>query len=277
MKANKSIIGCTLIAAAMAPAYADLTFVAPGMDSPYVTTNLSKDWSQNLGTYWKYIINGYEYHLYAGVPDGGKVKGNGQLSYKTGNAQFPGATSLTAKINGQTIVSKNQTAHNINDSTGRIIHNFSSPIILTEQSITPSFTLSTNMIGAGDYITIIGSALEAPPTPIGTLIAPHYVRDGGRPTLQWFITKSLEGAGTTEEVVIPPETENESSNSGEGKSNNGHGNNVDGIDSSNPGKSAAKWAAKGYYDTDYDGDGVAEDDEGHGGGSAMSKTKNSNP
>ena len=49
------------------------------------------------------------------------------------------------------------------------------------------------------------------------------------------------------------------------------------IDVTNPGKSAALWALKGYYDTDYNGDGIAEDDEGHGGGSAISQTKVSNP
>ena len=50
-----------------------------------------------------------------------------------------------------------------------------------------------------------------------------------------------------------------------GHDNNGHGNNADGIDSSNPGSSADNWAEDGVYDTDYDGDGVVEDDEIRGG------------
>ena len=53
---------------------------------------------------------------------------------------------------------------------------------------------------------------------------------------------------------------------GSGKSNNGHGNNADGVDISNPGKSAQKWADKwGIIDTS-----APDDDEAGGGGSAIS-------
>ena len=53
-------------------------------------------------------------------------------------------------------------------------------------------------------------------------------------------------------------------NNGKNKTNNGHGNNIDGIDSSNPGKSAAKWEEKfGIVDG-------PNDDEGTGGGAAPS-------
>ncbi|MEO1857883.1 MAG: hypothetical protein ABGY95_11050 [Rubritalea sp.] len=48
-----------------------------------------------------------------------------------------------------------------------------------------------------------------------------------------------------------------------GKSNNGHGNNIDGIDVSNPGE--GQGGPNGELDTDYDGDGTYEDDEGKGG------------
>ena len=44
-----------------------------------------------------------------------------------------------------------------------------------------------------------------------------------------------------------------------GKSNNGHGNNIDGIDVSNPGQGAG--GPNGELDTDYDNDGAFEDDE----------------
>lgn len=255
-------------------AHADLTFTAPGMTTPYVTTQLDQHKHTNIGKYWKYIITGYDYRIYAGVPDGGKVSGN-QLRYKTGSSSFPGLTEVQAKINGQLILQDSLSTSIYTGTTGLISHTFANPIILEDQEIDTGFMYETNMIGGNDYITIYGSALQAPPVPIGTLIAPSYVRDGGRPTLQWFITKSLSNEVVA--VVIPAETQIESSNSGSVKSNNGHGNNVDGIDVSNPGKSAAKWAAKGLYDTDYNGDGIAEDDEGHGGGSAISQTQNTNP
>ena len=44
-----------------------------------------------------------------------------------------------------------------------------------------------------------------------------------------------------------------------GKSNNGHGNNIDGIDVSNPGQGSG--GPNGEQDTDYNGDGTYEDDE----------------
>ena len=88
------------------------------------------------------------------------------------------------------------------------------------------------------------------------------------PLLNWSITKSANQSNpsqnpATEDVSA---TESESSsedaaNNGLAKSNNGHGNNLDGIDVSNPGKSAEKWAESGMFDTDYNGDGVIEDDE----------------
>ncbi|MFK7910280.1 MAG: hypothetical protein AB8F34_06715 [Akkermansiaceae bacterium] len=274
MNIKKHISTGSLLVLSAGIAHSDLTFSAPAMETPYVNTQLSKNWSMSMGNYWKYIITGYEYRIYAGVPNGGKVKG-GKLRYKTGNATFPGLTTVTAKINGQTIAYGSLSASYLSDNTGQISQTFASPLIIENQDITASFNYSTNMIGGGDYVIIRGSALTAPPIPIGTLIAPSYVRNGGSPTLQWFITKSLGDEVVV--VVIPPVTEIESPNSGHGHSNNGHGNNVDGIDSSNPGKSAAKWAQRGYYDTDYDGDGVAEDDEGHGGGSAISKNKKNNP
>jgi hypothetical protein len=275
MKTKTCISTCALIAVSATMTHADLTFTAPGMTTPHLNTQLSKNWTDSLDTYWKYIITGYEYRIYAGVPNGGKVSGTGSLRYKTGSSDFPGLTNVSVSVNGNSILSGSLSTSSISGTTGLVSHSFSSPIILENQSISPAFSYSTNMIGGGDYIKIHGSALTAPPIPIGTLIAPSYVRDGGKPTLQWFITKSLSNEVVV--VMIAAQTDIESSNSGSGQSNNGHGNNVDGIDSSNPGKSAAKWALKGYYDTDYNGDGIAEDDEGHGGGSAISQDKNTNP
>ena len=270
-KTNISIGSLLLVSAGLA--HADLTFSAPSMETPHVNTQLNKNWSQNLGNYWKYVITGYEYRLNAGVPDGGKVSGNA-LRYKTSNASFPGRTTLTASINGKVIASATLNASLITDSKSKT-QGFTTPVTVENQDIRASYSYSSNMIGGADYILLHGAALTAPPVPVGSLIAPSYVRDGSKPTLEWYITKTL-GAEVIE-VNIPPATETESSNSGHGKSNNGHGNNADGIDSSNPGKSAAKWAEKGLHDTDYDGDGTFEDDESGGGGSAISKNKNTNP
>ncbi len=274
MKTITCLSTCALLALSSTTSHADLTFTAPGMTAPYATSQLSLLHYKDIGHYWKYIITGYNYRLYAGVPDGGQVKGYA-LRYKTGDMPFPGVTTVSAKINSQLILTASLSTSLISGTSGLVSHTFSTPIIIEDSDINAGFNYNTNMIGGNDYITIYGSALVSPPVPIGTLIAPSYVRDGGKPTLQWFITKSL--SNDVFQVSIPNETEIESSNSGSGQSNNGHGNNVDGIDSSNPGKSAAVWARRGYYDTDYNKDGSTQDDEGHGGGSAISQEPIVNP
>lgn len=54
-----------------------------------------------------------------------------------------------------------------------------------------------------------------------------------------------------------------------GKTNHGHGNNADGVDSSNP--SQGKGGPNGEADASCDGSGDCVDDESKGGGSVMSK------
>ena len=256
---------------AMVPA--DITYTAPGMEAPYVTTQLQKHVHHELGEYWKYIVTGYEYQIYAGVPNGGRVKG-GSLRYQTGSLLFPGKTRIKSKVNGRVLFEDTLNTNSFSGTTGLVSRTLSSPIIIQNEEIINCLEYTTNMIGGNDFISIHGAALLAPPVPVGTLIAPSYVRDGGKPTLQWFITKSLTGDIVVVEI---PVCERPSPNEGPVRSNNGHGNNEDGIDVSNPGKSAARWAKKGVYDTDYNGDGIYEDDEGHGGGSAISSVPKTNP
>lgn len=270
MKTKNSISTITVLALASLTAHADLTFTAPGMTAPYVATQLNKSWVNDLGHHWRYSITGYSYRLHAAPPNGGKVAGD-SLLYQTGNTAFPGLTQASASITGLSILSDSLNTSFLYGTTGLVSHTFSSPIVIKNKTISASFNYNTNMVGGADFITIYGTTLKAPPIPVGTLTAPSYVRNGGQPTLQWFISKSLGD----EDVTTPSATEaptTDSPNSGYGGTNNGHGNNVDGIDSSNPGKSAAVWSKKGFYDTDYDSDTIDNDDEGHGGGSAISKT-----
>jgi hypothetical protein len=270
MKTKNNISIITVLALAPLTAHADLTFTAPGMTTPYVATQLNKSWVNNLGHYWRYSITGYSYQFHGAAPNGGRVAGDALL-YKTGNSAFPGLTQTSASITGLSILSDSLSTSFLYGTTGLVSHTFSSPIVIKDKTISASFDYNTNMVGGADFITIYGTTLKAPPIPVGTLTAPSYVRNGGQPTLQWFISKSLGDEGVTSlSTTEAPSTD--SPNSGHGGTNNGHGNNEDGIDSSNPGKSAAVWAKKGFYDTDYDGDSMADDDEGHGGGSAISRT-----
>ena len=57
----------------------------------------------------------------------------------------------------------------------------------------------------------------------------------------------------------------------DGKSNNGHGNNDDGVDSSNPGQGGG--GPNGDVDASCDGSSPCVDDESSGGGASSSKNK----
>lgn len=270
---------CAIVAACLGTANADFTISAPGFSAPYRTTELSKSWNNNLGSQWRYVIVGYTYRLNAGTPNGGKVTGNGELRYKVGERAYPGETRFSVSVNGKTIVSQSHRCNMISQTSGTVTYKLDAPLVITDQMVNVSFDYESNMIGTGDYITFHGYSLLAPPVPSGSLVAPSYVRSGGFPTLEWNINRSYEDK-IVDIVITEPEVEQESSNSGHVKSNNGHGNNADGIDVSNPGKAAAKWSQRGYNDTDLNGDGVidsADDDEATGGGSAISKTPVSNP
>jgi len=61
------------------------------------------------------------------------------------------------------------------------------------------------------------------------------------------------------------------SGAGGEKSNNGHGNNADGVDSSNPGQGGG--GPNGAVDESCDGTGTCVDDEAGGGGASPSKGK----
>lgn len=113
---------------------------------------------------------------------------------------------------------------------------------------------------------------KAIPTGTITFAVPSNIVDQSMgeffPLLNWSITKSASQSPQTQnpatEDIQAEESDSGSEdavNNGLAKSNNGHGNNLDGIDVSNPGKSAEKWAESGKFDTDYNGDGSYEDDE----------------
>jgi len=259
MKPKTSIKIIAALALASPTVYADLTFTAPSMATPHVATQLEKNWTTDLGHHWRYIVTGYSYSLNAAVPNGGKVSAN-TLLYQRGNTIFPGFTQVSASIMGLPILSDSLSTSYLHGTTGLVSHTFNSPIVIENKTISATFNYSTNMVGGADFITIYGSALKAPPIPVGSLTAPSYVRYGGLPTLAWFISKSLGNETTTEQPPTGTVT-TDAPNSGSGKTDSGHGNNIDGIDSSNPGKAAAVWAARGSLDTDYNNNGIIEDDE----------------
>ena len=138
MKTKTCISTCALIAASATMTHADLTYTAPGMTTPYVTTQLNQHRHADIGTFWKYIVTGYNYQSYAVVPDGGNVSVD-ELRYKTGSSTFPGSTTVRAKINGQLIFENTLNTSSYSGTTGLVSHTYSSPIIIENAEIDTGF------------------------------------------------------------------------------------------------------------------------------------------
>lgn len=90
-------------------------------------------------------------------------------------------------------------------------------------------------------LIINGVTQDDAPPPVGKLYIGSYFPKGGKPTVGWAITRD----GTEPNItILPPGTgiithpapEPENGILYDGHNNNGHGNNYDGVDVSNPGK-----------------------------------------
>lgn len=260
---------------------ADVIYTAPGMEQAGSVTGKEISELVKLGTFWEYQITGITWQLSAGVPDGGSIAGS------SGNFKhsFVGAASLSVAKGGDSLLRNAElTAVNVNDASSGSI-TFATPWVYKSESVSISIDQLTNMIGdSGTYVAISGVSVKEPPVPSGDLQVSNVVREGASPTISWIIKREgvygtapsistsgvswISGTGTEggPDVIDAP-------NVGRNKTNNGHGNNIDGVDVSNPGKSAQKWADnKGIIDQSlYDIDPDNDDDEGQGGGSAVSQ------
>lgn len=246
-------------------AHADMTLAAPGMTSAksYKGGSLSK--TENLGKFWRYTITGYEWRLVATVPEGGAVEANtGRLILGDGSsAPHPGVSTLNASVNGtksggQTIV--DNAVLNAQLITDMMIgaETFGSPVEFKEQSISVSFEHTSNMPGdSGNYVVFYGSCVKDPPIPTGSMTAPELVELESLPNISYTIER--EGVSSSNPDFVPGVWEQEVTVAAPNTTNNGHGNNDDSIDVSNPGKAAEKWQAEGILDTDTNGNGVIDD------------------
>lgn len=288
--------GVSALLATLSTAHADLTFAAPGMNKAQSVAGTQIQQSVSLGHYWRYEVNGYDWRLVAGKPVDGKIGTDGSL-LTSNDTSFQGLSSLLASANGQALVSDaGLKAAHIDDRNGSSIQ-LGSPVILKDQVINLSFSEDTNMErDGGSYVALRGTAIKSPPVPSGDLSVASAVRVGATPDLDWIIrregttgtTPSVPDNVTTWSFQMEPgdsgscvsntesSTEAASSdapNSDKNRTNNGHGNNADGVDSSNPGKSAQVWNdQKGIIDQSAtDEDPTNDDDESTGGGAAPSQ------
>lgn len=302
----KTIATLAILTAGITSSHADLTFSAPGTASVHGTgLNYSVDHSvknQDGQNYQKYRITGYSYQLNAGrLSNTAFNKGFGTANSVRGLLMDANGNPTTGNITAQVIVKSGGTnkwampeltftaSHKDDIKEGSVT--LSTPVEIKESNIDLGFSYVTDMLTSGDSITIHGEAINLLPEPTGSLnlakntalLDREFSEEGYYPPLNWRISKitgstSASGTttGTTTGGTTTTTTESSSEaedadNIGLAKSNNGHGNNLDGIDVSNPGKSAAKWAEKGMFDTDYNRDGSFEDDEASGGGAAPSQ------
>ncbi|NWK54428.1 hypothetical protein HW115_02315 [Verrucomicrobiaceae bacterium N1E253] len=252
MKTTTILTIGTAILISTAISQADITLKAPGATSA-IGTSTPGSLTLDAGNHKKYEITGY-------AVDAGQTNQG---------------LSVSASVNGTRIFS----GISLVKKGGVSVVTLDTPIVIKDANAIISLSYDgSEDPKSGVSVEILATITDATVEPVGTLKAPLVVKNDGLelPLLNWSISKFLDN-----EAVTPPSTgggnEDESSsedaaNVGKGKSNNGHGNNLDGIDVSNPGKSAEKWASYGKFDTDYNGDGEYEDDEGRGGGSAMSNT-----
>lgn len=253
MKTQTTLAALAAMAIGTATSQAELTFSAPGADSAIGTSN-GGSLTINAGEHKSYQVTACQF-----------VAGNTNNGF-----------DVTVRYGGTVIASHTFTKHG-----GATTVNVSMDEITGTDAV---FTLEYGTGEApknGVSVDLIATVVDTTIAPTGTLDAPLLSKadEEERPNLNWMISKLMVEKSPEGAPVVTPGggddggSDEDADNVGNGKSNNGHGNNQDGIDISNPGKSAEKWAENGHNDTDYDGDGVIEDDESKGGGSAIGQSK----
>ncbi|SHK27061.1 hypothetical protein SAMN02745181_3538 [Rubritalea squalenifaciens DSM 18772] len=256
-----------------AASHADLTLAAPGMETAESYQGASIQESIALGNFYEYKVTGYSWLLVAGKPYDGKIHpSSGQLVTSTGNDQYTGQSTAQASILGTksgskwVVSSASLTAYNIEDDASESVL-FDSPIIFKNEDVSVSCSETTNMESdVESYIIVHGVSMKEPPVPTGDLQVNGLVREGYHTSINWILKREgIEGTEPSvntgvwtddstpgETSAKPPgqekketdPTSTDSSNTGEDstKNNNGHGNNIDGVDSSNPAQqSKNKW------------------------------------
>ncbi|GAA5495245.1 hypothetical protein Rhal01_01420 [Rubritalea halochordaticola] len=255
-----------------AASYADLTLAAPGMETAESYQGLTIQESVDLGNFYEYKVTGYSWLLIAGKPYDGKIHPtSGQLLTSTGNEQYVGQSSAQSSITGSKTGTKwvvenaSLTAYNIEDDASDSIL-FDSPLIFKNENVTVNCREVTNMENdVESYIIVHGVSMKEPPVPTGDLQVTGLVREGYHTKINWILKREgIEGTepsvntGVWTDDSTPGETSakppgedkkqndptaTDTSNSGQDttRNNNGHGNNLDGVDCSNPAYSEEKW------------------------------------
>ncbi|QQL44528.1 hypothetical protein [Sulfuriroseicoccus oceanibius] len=309
------------------------------MDS-YSMTNTIDEVEANMGDWYHYEVQGYYARLNATAPVGAEVLSNGRFSTSGKNKQedlVDAHLKIQAFVNGQSVGNALTLTDGRATGTTDDIEVVSPLPAIDESNVTLKFVLTTNVSNPDGYLILMGTGVKQPPKPVGELDTPLYAEVGTKPNIGWKVVKNMEmisskNDGLTGSVTIPDpvgdlggwddanadddddDRDDDDFGSddsvsyddaldgwrGSGKSNNGHGNNIDGVDVSNPGKGHggpnamkdyegmevfySKEEAEAYAESCYGSadavpsdavfevDGVwCVDDEGRGGGAYPSK------
>lgn len=258
-------------------ANADIVFSGPGMKSPlYLTGREVSDYKGYLAAdgesenFERLEISEIEWQLSAGASTdnqwGHKTKASGDYHNKaqSGTSSCSFTISDMYSVSGgtrRTYQTNNFSLTNVrseNDfNRGSIV--FDPPLVFEDAAV--GFTINQNLVhmtednSHGDsisYIYIHGVA-TGPTVPTGDITVEAMTNAGEYPNIDWKITRVAELIQTPA-IAGGPGQDSGSDSSADAvetestKTNNGHGNNIDGVDVSNPGKSAEKWELRGIID-----------------------------
>lgn len=262
----------------VASSHADLAISGPGMSSAiYLTGTQVSDYKGYLAAdgvsenFERLEVTAIEWQLSAGASTdnqwGSKTKNNGDYHNRAqaGTSRCTITLSDMYSVNGgtrRTYQTHDFSLTNVrseNDKNSGFI-TFDPPLVFEDCIL--GYTVNQNMVhmtgdnSNGDsisYIIIHGTATGAA-VPTGKIDVDALTNAGDYPPINWEITRVAEPIETpviAGSSVGESESGSPSSDTVEPvkpKTNNGHGNNIDGVDVSNPGKSAEKWELRGIID-----------------------------
>lgn len=264
LPAITGLLGSILLASpGFAQSGARIECFAPGMRSPVLITNVGGTASVNLGEPFRYEIWGVSGSLTLGTQAvGAAVKTNDPFqrffANKGGN-NVQSHSWVKLQVNSEMFYpSMLAVQSNAVATTGNLRLN-GDHWITSQRHKVNSVNLTFHLAGTTSdlrtpypnsnpqgYFYVLGEYMAVPPPPTGTLVAsPKSVAAGTTTGLTWQIFRagSASNYGCTQcaptgaqTIIGTPTVTGTAVGSTDGKDNNGHGNNLDGVDCSNPGQ-----------------------------------------
>lgn len=211
--------------------------------------------TQSLGEVYKFTLLGVEAQADADGVEGWYAWGGYMQTFTEQYALDRGYSATQCSEVGEWTFSatvNNRNAGEIHFATAKIAYRgavqtsyLSNPVVFTDKTISMKWKVVSNSKGIDGYMKILGTVIKSKPVTSGELLTDQIVYQAGTtPKIAWLITRGDYGGSAEEEH----------------QTNNGHGNNADGVDSSNPGQGGGGPNADGA-----DSDSTVDDEAGGGG------------